>query len=156
MTSTEHRQRFTSQCLIDKTWQHHPVSPGLSWTGRVKQTSDDHGQPSRFVIGKGEELVDGLGTSIAPAAFGGRAIYRVVIFAERILRALSIYLRSGRQYAQVTETRGLAQHIVGAEDIGLNGIYRRFDDLLHADRRGEMKNNIGSADQRAQGRDVEN
>src|SRR5258708_3851973 len=82
-TSAKHRDWQPLKRLIHKARQHHAVVTSLTWSGCVKQSSDDYGQCLRSVIGESKKFVDGFRARVAPTALDGGAVHHIVVFGER-------------------------------------------------------------------------
>ena len=113
----------------------------------VEQPHDDDREFLFFPVRQREELVERLGSCIAPAAFGGGAKDEVGFFVKRHLRALAIYLRGGRGKNELTFFAGGFEDQLRAVDVGLDGADGAFDDEFDADSGSEMNDDIGIVDE---------
>ena len=103
-----------------------------------------------MVVGKPHEFVHGFGGGVSPAAVRGGAHQAVIVFNERHFDTLAVHLGSGGNEHLASVAVGGGQDGFRAHDVGGDGAYRVLDDQLHADRGGEVDNDIGLAGQTVQ------
>ena len=141
---TVHRQRLAAQGLPHERRDDHAVLAGLARADRIEEPDDHHRQAAFLVVGQRQELVDRLAAGIGPAMLVGRAHHQVRVLAEREVGALAVDLRRRRDHHQPLLLAGLAQHDLGAVDVGLDRGHRLLDDLADPDRGREVEHHIGA------------
>src|SRR5438445_12662036 len=86
---SKHRDWQPLKRLIHKARQHHAIVTSLTWSGCVKQSSDDYGQCLRSVIGESKKFVDGFRARVAPTALEGGDLPSIVRLWYRDCMSLS-------------------------------------------------------------------
>src|SRR5262249_10279636 len=89
-----------------------------------------------------QELVERLGTGVAPAAFRRSAKHQGAILAEGDLRTQAIDFGSRGEQHLLALPSGLGEHDFGSVNIGLDGSDRAFDDQLDTDGGGQMADHV--------------
>ena len=129
-----------------------PYWPGLPRSDGVEEADDDDRQLALFPVRERQELVDRLAARVGPAMLRRRAHHEIGILAERHVLALAVHLGRRRDDDQLLLLVRVLQHDFGAVHVGLDRVDRLLDDQLHADRGGEMKDDVAAIDELGQQR----
>ena len=143
----EDRDVGAGQRLGHEIGDDHAVTAGLPRSHGVEQAGNHGGNLALFPVSDGQELVDGLGAGIAPAALVRRSPHHVVVFAEGNLLRLAVHLGGrGDQHALALGLSQL-QHDLGAANVGLDGAHRAVHDQAHAHGRRQVIDDVAQVDQ---------
>ena len=132
----------------DEPRDHHPVVAALARAHGVEEPRDHDVEPALLVVGEREELVHRLRVGVGPAALGRRPIDAAVALLQRALLAVvAVDLGGGRDQHALVEPVALLEYVLGAlevDDERPNGL---FDDQPHADRGGEVVDDVALVDE---------
>ena len=136
-----------SRADFDEIGEDHAVAAGLARADGVEEADDDDRELLFLPVGERKKFVEGFGSGIAPAAFGGGAEDEVGVFVERDVGALAVDLGGGSGDDELALLRGGFEDHLRAVDVGLDGADGALDDELDADGGGEMDDDVGVVDE---------
>ena len=124
----------------------HAVGTGLAGADGVEEADDDGGETLLLPIGVGEDLVDGLGLGVGPAALEWRTQDAVVVLVEAVGAVLAVDLTARGDEHPGAEFVGLLEDDLRAPDVGGQAAQRLVDDELHAHGGGQMEHSLAAPD----------
>ena len=100
------------------------------------------------MVGEGKELVDRLGSGVAPAVDRGGAIDAPLIFVERTGAAvIPVHLRGGRHERALSEAAAHIKHHLGAPQVRHKRMDRSIHHQAHTDGGGKVPDPIAAMDE---------
>ena len=108
------------------------------------------------MVGEGEELVHGLRVGVRPALLRGRAVDPPVGLDERPLLAMvAVDLRGRRDEHAFAEAVAVLEHDLRSAQVRHERLHRLLDDEPHADRRGQVVDDVALVDELVDDRPVQ-
>ena len=100
------------------------------------------------MVGEREELVHRLRVGVGPAALRRRPVDAArALLERRLVLVVAVDLRGRRDQDALAEAVALVEHVLRALHVGHERAHRLLDDQPHADRRGEVVDDVALVDE---------
>ena len=141
-------ERLAGERAADEPRDDHAVLAALAGADRVEEPRDDDIEPGLLVMREREELVHGLRVGVRPAALRRRPVDAAVVLGERPLLAVVAVDLGGRgDEDALAEGVRVLEHDLGAAEVGDERPHGLLDDEPHADRGGEVVDDVAAVDE---------
>ena len=138
-----HLDRLAGQRPLDEARDHHPVLAALPRADGVEQADDHRVEPALEVVREREVLVHRLRVGVQPALLRRRPVDAAVAFLERALLAVvAVDLGARGDQDPLAELAAVAEHRLGSLDVRDHRVHGLLDDQAHADRRGQVEDDV--------------
>src|SRR5579859_565555 len=128
---------------LHKVGENHSVAPGLSRADRIEKTDNNYGLFLLLPVRKSQKFIEGLGSGVAPTPLRGGAENKVRILMKRHVGVFPVDFGSGGDQNEFLLFGGRFQNHLRPVDVRFNRPDGALHNQLHADRGGQVNDNIG-------------